>query len=858
LRNKELNKPGTFTAGRWLWIFFLVLLIQCHDKLTAQVYGLAFKSHSSLKEDRTHLDMNPERFFVFNEEFTLSFKFRLQPGENMYFGYVVRLIDSENNNVDLIYNHQSVSRTSFDIFFSKQTDDYTVSTDFRQLCRQWTDLTLTYNYNEQKLIFKTNDTSLVINGFSLGNRIKIIFGASDYNQFKTTDVPPMILCDVRLSHKNRIVHEWLLDEIAGNIAYDKTGKINALVENPDWLNPKHVYWIKIFSGSVPGNAEVAFNETNEVIYIIGNDYLLSVSVPGKTIDTLRYNNLPLILKAGCQAFYDTEKNCIISYNIDMKTIARFDIATGFWTQHVLPNYPLTVYWHHNKLFLPHDSVLYMFGGYGQHQYKNIINRYSFSNDKWDTLPSPEINIPPRYLSALGMMNDTVYLLGGYGSLTGRQTMNPHNFYDLWGYSLRENRFFKKFEFNAPIEDIAFANSMVINPVSHEFYAFACPILVYNSFLQLVKGSLDRPGIIKVGRPIPYLFHDINSFSDLFLCRSSQKLAGVTMLADNQGFTEVNIYTIGFPPNEIYDNDTTGHKILINPWYLIPVFVSLLIVAWGVFILYRKRSGKKKELNDREMAFTEFTDPPAIFNSNDFRIKKNAVLFFGDFQIFNNKGDDCTSMFSPLLKELFLMIWFNSLNDKGISAEKIIELLWFDKNDKSAKNNLAVNITKLKHLLSGIDSLSLSHQTGYWKFTFDEFALYNDYQECLKIINTQKPLNKDLVLNLTAITQKGNFLASSNHEWLDVYKSGISNVIIDALIGFSSGIRFDSDPELAITVADTITAIDMLNEEALKLRCKALIVQGKYTLAKEVYTKFAKEYLALMSVPFSVPFADLIS
>jgi len=77
---------------------------------------------------------------------------------------------------------------------------------------------------------------------------------------------------------------------------------------------------------------------------------------------------------------------------------------------------------------------------------------------------------------------------------------------------------------------------------------------------------------------------------------------------------------------------------------------------------------------------------------------------GDFQIFNRTGSDITSKFSPLLKELFLLILLNSIKDKGISAERIIEILWLDKDEKSARNNLAVNIVKLKTLLSELDSI----------------------------------------------------------------------------------------------------------------------------------------------------------
>jgi DNA-binding SARP family transcriptional activator len=837
--------------------FLVTMLVVCPADLSAQVYGLAFKSKSSLKENRTRLDLNPEKYFVFESDFRITFKFRLQPGNIMYFGYIARIIDGVDNNVDLIYNHQSSSLNSFDIICGDKIEDHSVRTNFRKLCQEWTDLSLEYDFNTRELNFITPDTTLIIKDVILDNRIKIIFGASNINRFKTTDVPPMIIRDIRISQKSKKLHEWLLDESAGNIAFDKTGKIKAIVENPDWLNPKHVNWIKIFGGKTAGIAEVAFNPVSGLVYIVGNEYLLTVSVPDNIVDTVRYSNNPLILKAGCQAFYDPDKDVIISYNVDVRTVATLNIGTGYWTQTVLPSYPLTVYWQHNKLYLGEDSMLLVFGGYGQHEYKNCINRFSFSSNRWDTVFPIGESYPPRYLSALGSLMDTAYILGGYGSLSGKQIMNPQNFYDLWGYSLKENMFFKKYEFKTPIEDIAFSNSLVIDQDTRNFYALACPILKYDTYLQLVKGSLSHPDIIPVGREIPYHFHDIISFSDLFLCNSSQKLVCATLLADNENNTEVNIFTIGFPPNQVVESTGITETRNKNILFLIPVIMLMAFIP--LYLFYRKRQ-RKKQVEQIDIAAGKSKSSMTwseIINETENRKDINSIIFFGDFQIFNNKGEDITHRFSPLLKELFLLIWFYSLKDKGISSEKIKEILWFDKDDKSAKNNLAVNLTKLKHILSGLDTMKLSHQTGYWKFTYNDKVVYNDYVQCFKIVSTPKPLSKDMVGQLIGITQKGNFLASSPLEWLDVFKADISNAIIDALIGFSTNINMETDSDLAVHLAETIMNADILNEEALKLKCKALMAQGKHALSKEAYAKFVREYKTLINVPYSVPFIEII-
>lgn len=125
-----------------------------------------------------------------------------------------------------------------------------------------------------------------------------------------------------------------------------------------------------------------------------------------------------------------------------------------------------------------------------------------------------------------------------------------------------------------------------------------------------------------------------------------------------------------------------------------------------------------------------------------------------------------------------MIWLNSLNDHiGVSSEKLKELFWFDKDDKKAMNNRAVNIAKLKTLLEEMNSCQLTKQTGYWEMEFDENIVYNDYLACLNLANNKKVLNKEDVLELINIVEKGAFLEDLSYEWLDAFKADISNIII---------------------------------------------------------------------------------
>jgi len=189
----------------------------------------------------------------------------------------------------------------------------------------------------------------------------------------------------------------------------------------------------------------------------------------------------------------------------------------------------------------------------------------------------------------------------------------------------------------------------------------------------------------------------------------------------------------------------------------------------------------------------------------------------------------------------------------LSSEKLDETLWFDKTAKSARNNRSVTITKLKTLLERMSCCSLSKDTGYWKIEADFSVVFVDYYQCLQLIN-DKQLNHRSVEQLTKIVRRGNFLSNVEYEWLDSFKSEISNDIIDKLLHFIDSDQLTHDsPELSIKIADLIYHFDSVNEDAMIIKCKALSVLGKHSLALQVFESFAKEYRNIYGEEFKKDF-----
>jgi two-component SAPR family response regulator len=197
------------------------------------------------------------------------------------------------------------------------------------------------------------------------------------------------------------------------------------------------------------------------------------------------------------------------------------------------------------------------------------------------------------------------------------------------------------------------------------------------------------------------------------------------------------------------------------------------------------------------------------------------------------------------------------NDKGISSDQITEYLWFGKSTSSAGNNRAVNIAKLKTILSEMGQVELTKRTGYWKIVFDNDVIKSDYHDFIEITNSKANLNKLNICRLLEITRKGGFLNNSNYEWLDDFKSEVSDNIVDTLVSFAEKCDLETEADLIIQMTDCVFNFDKVNEEAMTLKCKAEYSLGNHSLAKMTYEKFVKEYQRLYNEEFDKSFNELI-
>ncbi len=839
----------------FIHIVLVVLLLSFASTLNAQTYGLKFQGQDVTLDKRTELDLSPDKYLKFQDEFEISFDYKIDLiNRNSLFGYVLRVISQENNNIDLI--SATDPYIPLNLVIGKNNSIVPVNY-FEGVINHWINLRIKFIMSEDRMVFYTPDTFYVQNdiGFKRNDAFKIIFGANDYKQFKSTDVPSMNIKNIKLFEKGKLKYHWPLAAKEGNIAIDRVKGLKAYAKNPSWLTNSHQVWQLRSNSEVHGSLMVAYDVENDRIFMVGKEFLLIYSAFDNNIQKIKYSNKPNFINRNYSSIYNSNDGKIYCYLADESPFYCLNIETGEWNETGLSSSYETRYRHHNRYFNPGDNSIYLFGGYGQHRYENGIRKIDINENKVVLLHTSDSIFKPRYLAGLGALDDTIYIFGGYGSESGNQLINPQSYYDLLGYSINDSSLFKKFEIPRIIDNMTVANSMWIDEFNRDYFALIFEKTKFDGYLQLIKGNLDSPKVEMVGNKIPFQFLDIRSLSGLIYMPQQKELFAYTSYATDSTTTQVKIHSISYPPN-IFVDEAINPKKSKGFAYLFIVIAFILLISTTVWFYMKK---KKTSTGNSEIVEKDFL--VAVDSDRSELVVDNPVyhlIFFGGFQVFNSDFVDITNKFSPLLKELFLLIMLHTLKDnKGISSEKITEILWFDKTEKSARNNRAVNIAKLRNILGEVCACSLTKKTGYWKIITEGNSIKSDYLDFLNITTSKANITKQYINRLIKITEKGAFLQNVQYEWLDKFKATASDTIIDTLIDFAKSCDIKKEAEFIIHLSDSVFNFDIVNEDAMILKCKAQSCMGKHSHAKVTYEKFFKDYVGMYGQEYKQSFLEII-
>lgn len=841
-------------------LFFLMFLFSV--AVLGQEFGLGFAGQEVVQDQRTGLNLTPKDPLRFDKSFELSFDLSFIPGYTDYYGYIFRIVDKERRNIDFVYDRRYAVGKHFKLIIGEKFSNISFDLDKNQLFKKWHRIVLKFDLERQQLILNVDGKSFEQSLAIKPNAYRIFFGLSNDSNVRSTDVTPMKIRHLAIADQEKERYRWPLDEHEGNIAHEIIKGADAYSTNPIWLRQQHYRWQDIGLIKSAGYVSVAFDSHEEKLLIVSQDSLVTYAIAERKIKSYPNQRTLGTLKRGNQSVYDTTHHKLYNFYVDEKLVSAYDTTTHAWDVRSSGPDSLTNYWHVNKFYSSTDSSLYIIGGYGQFSYKRKFYRYHIPSKQWSeqTITGDYV---PRYLAALGNGLHGAYILGGFGSMTGQQMLNAKNIYDMNFFDFKTKKFKKLFAIDPRGDDFTFANSMIIDEPNNTYYALSYANHSYNTSLKLIKGSLSTPDYEIFANDIPYNFHDVQSFADLFYCPESNLFVAVTIFYDLKlKQSIIKVFTLDSPPENLSEIKVVSSCTLGGVYLWSVLVVGVLLIIFLFVSRQRKTYREKVKMEQNAFYIKETPHAPKDTERKETpptdAVYKNTVFLFGDIQFFDREGEDSTKYFTPLIRELFLLVLLHSIRlRRGIHNDKLLELLWFDKSIDSARNNRSVNIAKLKSILENFDGCKLSKEANYLKIEIDSDKYVLDLFAYQEIVKHRKTLDLRDLYALEKITQRGAFLANVDYNWLDNFKSEISNEIIDTYLHFTNSIAIKHDYEALIRIANNIFYFDHVSEEAMTLKCRSLMLLGKHSLAKQTYESFSKEYAAIYDTEFNRSFQEII-
>ncbi len=846
------------SLSKILFIGFLVVLSSVQS-LSGQFTGLRFDGQNVPLDMRTGLNLTPERPIEFKNRMVLQFDLKYQPSnQDAYFGYIFRALIN-NQNFDLICSPELGVNDNFNFIIGNEISDISFNFPFEELTSGWIPFTLTIDAEKQIIRLAVDEQSyeqpcqLDDSPFEL----ILLFGEHRYGRYSSTDLPNMNLREITLSTDNKQEYYWPLDQYTGTVAHEVNRDFDGRVTNPNWIANLHTNWEKTHEFEFPGQLSFTYNPVENELFFLLQDSLVSLDLNTDRLSTIA-GSLNYTPGFNARLAYDTSSQQLVCYSVDRRD--KVVLSTEPFPESEGLSHPfLTKHWHHNSFIDPATGRLTVFGGYGQYKYSNEVLVFNDAIKDWDTIDY-QGTYHPRYLAGLGYdpLNRQLFIMGGFGSIKGRQAITPGYYHDLLSYSLEEQSFQTLATFDEE-KETCFANNLHYDTLTQTLYGLRFSKLETNPLVQAVAVPLDDPEMIEVGNTFQFPFLDIKSYINLYYNKSAEKLMAVTSFFED-GSTKVNLHQIAYPPLTITrtEEEQAGadNKFLL----IIGIGAAVVILPFLLVFWFRKRKNNRSPVQhapgkDDPVAEDETGEN---FHIHPKELVPGSIRIFGGFQVIDRQGKDITKSFSPLVKELFLYIMLSSLRyDKGVSSSSINEIFWPDKSSESAKNNRTVNIAKIRTVLEKVGDCSISKETGYWKFSFNPSKVYIDYYEYLDLLNNNKLKTREGIYSLLQLIYLGPALQNVQSDWLDDFKSSISNEIIDSILEYLHTQEAKNEPKFSIHLANCIFFFDMANEEAMTVKCKTLVSLGKHSLAKKAYERFVKEYEHLYGEEYTTGFNQII-
>ena len=818
--------------------------------------GIRFNSSESPIVERTSYNVFAHDQQKFIGDFSIEFDLSII--DSKIFGYILNIKDQNNPisySLAYIDSTSELGELKFNLDGVKELMSVPIN---KQLIgsRKWMKVVL--NFKSEEITLSLNDLTFSSFENKFSNIIipQIYFGKHG----SVIDVPLMAIKNLTIKNKNKKT-VFNFKESNGNNVYGTDGNIFGEVDHPNWLITESYHWKLISSRTFEKVTSVTYDENNNRFIYQNLDSLSFYDHTNNKSDFYSFkNNLKVPMRLGT-SFLDPNENKLYVYELSdvlegNPTISSIDLNNpDYWLQNSYQK--LSQQRHHHNGFFDYKTKKYLiFGGYGNQLYTNDFNTYDVVNDNWSIEEFNGDIISPRFFSGTTKLGDqNLLIFGGQGNSTGEQSIGKTYYYDCYKVNLKTKKIEKLWEINRENKKLVSSRNIVLSNDSKSFYSLSYPEYISSTFLQLHKYSIKDGDYKILGDSIPMISEKIRTNANLYLNKSTNQFFCTTQEFKEDGSNKVNIYSLNGQPISSDDIYASIGKRDLKILFIILTLIIMLGILYYLKFLNKVRNLRKETFKSQVQNILKPKKHTKIVE-----VKANSTFLFGSFKVIDNNKKDISYLFSPKIRQLFLLLLFNSKKQdiNGLRSETIHSTLWPDSTPQKAKNLKNVIISQLRNILRAVNGLELIYSKGrfYMEFGDEFYCDYFDFSIKMESLSNES-FDFNSLNELTNLISPGKFLLSINDECFDKTKKNFEYEILKIIPNQLKQLYNSKDYTPIISLTEILFNIDTLNETAFYYRIHTLNKMDLSLKAKKQFNDYIIRYNKVMGDNFPKTYKDVI-
>jgi two-component SAPR family response regulator len=818
--------------------------------------GIRFNSSESPIVERTSYNVFAHDQQKFIGDFSIEFDLSII--DSKIFGYILNIKDQNkpiSYSLAYINSTEEYGELKFNLDGVKELMSVPIN---KQLIgsRKWMKVVL--NFKSEEITLSLNDLTFSSFENKFSNIIipQIYFGKHG----SVIDVPLMAIKNLTIKNKNKKT-VFNFKESNGNNVYGTDGNIFGEVDHPNWLITESYHWKLISSRTFEKVTSVTYDENNNRFIYQNLDSLSFYDHTNNKSDFYSFkNNLKVPMRLGT-SFLDPNENKLYVYELSdvlegNPTISSIDLNNpDYWLQNSYQK--LSQQRHHHNGFFDYKTKKYLiFGGYGNQLYTNDFNTYDVVNDNWSIEEFNGDIISPRFFSGTTKLGDqNLLIFGGQGNSTGEQSIGKTYYYDCYKVNLKTKKIEKLWEINRENKKLVSSRNIVLSNDSKSFYSLSYPEYISSTFLQLHKYSIKDGDYKILGDSIPMISEKIRTNANLYLNKSTNQFFCTTQEFKEDGSNKVNIYSLNGQPISSDDIYTSIGKRDLKILFIILTLIIMLGILYYLKFLNKVRNLRKETFKSQVQNILKPKKHTKIVE-----VKANSTFLFGSFKVIDNNKKDISYLFSPKIRQLFLLLLFNSKKQdiNGLRSETIHSTLWPDSTPQKAKNLKNVIISQLRNILRAVNGLELIYSKGrfYMEFGDEFYCDYFDFSIKMESLSNES-FDFNSLNELTNLISPGKFLLSINDECFDKTKKNFEYEILKIIPNQLKQLYNSKDYTPIISLTEILFNIDTLNETAFYYRIHTLNKMDLSLKAKKQFNDYIIRYNKVMGDNFPKTYKDVI-